>query len=122
MVWPSLRRGVEIGPHRVHSNIGSFFIEGFVGSKAVFEKTVLPANMCRFGDGAFPVTDELVHRLLLTKEHNRVEVIRHGEKKMYPPFFRANIVFGGRYQDIENIGFGETVATAMGAANCYEED
>jgi hypothetical protein len=49
-------------------------------------------------------------------------MIWHGEEKMYPPFFRLDVVFGGRNQHIENIRIGETVATAMGAANCYEED
>jgi hypothetical protein len=89
--------------------------------KPVFKKTILPRNAGRFCNESFPVGDKLGHGFLLAKRDNGMEVVGHGEQKLHPPFFSAQVMFGSRDDHIENLGISETVAATLRAVNRQEE-
>ena len=84
-VWPILRVNNQSLAHWVCENVVLLLAQAFVPAEPVIEEIALPFNAKLRGRIMFPITDDLDHLAVWRKREQRMEMIRHQKKDMYPP-------------------------------------
>jgi hypothetical protein len=119
-IRPILRLNRQASTHRIVQNVIGLFLKTLFRSESMIEEIALPTNVILRRSVMFPLRRDGLHILVGRESQQSVQMVRHEQNQVCPPFTSPITKLDGGKQFISNLIVTKLVVAFWIAANGNE--